>query len=128
MQSYNKTQLVYKVINNYLLQYILIKIISQLERKQFVAYKYTFCCQIMCSFRDRWGGGAKNNPRRVVYRISYAVGHKVNPIRSGGGGGGFKNLPPPIFCSHAKNSLTSYGERNLLIGGHDLAVRGGLKI
>ena len=56
------------------------------------------------------------------------------------GGGGFKSpAPPPIFCSHAfnfgaallcagdfspKNSLTPCGEKNFLIGGHDLAVRG----
>ena len=30
----------------------------------------------MCSFRDRWGG-LKTTPPRVVYRISYAVFHKV---------------------------------------------------
>ena len=33
----------------------------------------------MCSFRDRWGG-LKTIPRRVVYRISYAVDHKVKHV------------------------------------------------
>ena len=56
----------------------------------------------------------------------------------GGGGEGFKT-PPVIFCPHAfnfeatllcvgdfspKNSLTPCGEKKILIGGHDLAVRG----
>ena len=55
------------------------------------------------------------------------------------GGGALKAPPPPIFCSHAfnfgaallcvgdfspKNSLTPCGEKKILIGGHDLAVRG----
>ena len=61
------------------------------------------------------------------------------------GEGALKAPPPqpPIFCPHAfnfgatllcdgdfspKNSLTPYGKKNFLSGGHDLAVRGGLKI
>ena len=64
---------------------------------------------------------------------------KFNPIRSRVGGGGFNSPHPPIFCSHAfnfgaallcvgdfsqENSLTLCGEKNFLIGGHDLAERG----
>ena len=61
-----------------------------------------------------------------------------------GGGGGFKSPPPPSdflpsrikFWSYnivrwglfPKNSLTSCGEKEFLIGGHDLAVKGVLKI
>ena len=73
-----------------------------------------------------------NNWRQKTY-------HCVNPIRSGVGG--FKSPPPPqISCIHAFNfgatllcvgdfsQTTPYGEKKLLIGGHDLAVRGSQNI
>ena len=75
----------------------------------------------------------------VILANDHYVFLQVNPIRSGEG---LYKPPPPIFCSHAfnfgaallcvgdfspKNSLTPFGEKFFLMGGHDLTVRGVLK-
>ena len=79
--------------------------------------------------RERW----------VLYLSCNYMECYFNPIRSGGGALKAPPPPPPIFCSHAFNfgaallcvgdfspkiSQNTVWRKTILIGGHDLAVRG----